>query len=70
MKNQLNRSIQAKAKLEREINHLSVENQWLANNKKKSSGDTEKMEDMGRELHELKQELKEEKEKVRKQFVI
>ena len=53
-----------KKKLDREINQLSVENQWLANSKKKSSGVDEKMEDMGRELQEVKQELREEKEKV------
>ena len=64
LKNQLNCSIETKKKLDREISQLSVENQWLANSKKKSSGVNEKMEDMGREIQEIKRELREEKEKV------
>ena len=44
---------------------MSVENQWLGNSKKKGSGVNEKMEDMGREIQEIKQELREEKEKVK-----
>ena len=64
LKNQLSCSIDAKKKLDKDINQLSVENQWLANSKKKSSGVNEKMEDMGIEIQELKRELREEKEKV------
>ena len=64
MNNQLSSSIEAKKKLDREINQLSVESQWLANSKKKISGVNEKMEDMGIEIQEIKRELREEKEKV------
>ena len=64
LKNQLQRTNEAKAKLQREINQMNVENKWLANNTKKSSEVNGKIEDMERELHELKHELREEKEKV------
>ena len=55
---------ESRAKLEREINQLNVENKWLANNTKKTSGVNAKIEDMERELHDLKHDLREEKEKV------
>ena len=64
MKNQLQRSTEVKNKLQRDINQLNVENKWLANNTKKSSEVNGKIEDMERELHELKHELRDEKEKV------
>ena len=64
LKNQLQRSTEVKNKLQRDINQLNVENKWLANNTKKSSEVNGKIEDMERELHELKHELRDEKEKV------
>ena len=45
---------------------MKVENQWLVSNKKKTSGSEEKVEDMAIELQELKREIKDEKEKVKK----
>jgi len=50
--------------LDRDLSQLKVENQWLVNNNKKSNGNEEKVEDMARELQELKVELRKEKEKV------
>ena len=50
--------------LDRELTQLKVENQWLVSNNKKASGSEEKVEDMARELQELKLELRNEKEKV------
>ena len=46
------------------MTQLKVENQWLVSNNKKASGSEEKVEDMARELQELKLELRNEKEKV------
>ena len=50
--------------LEKELTQLRVENQWLVGNNKKSNGNGEKVEDMARELQEIKLELRNEKEKV------
>jgi len=65
LKNQLQRVNESRAKLEREINQTNVENKWLASNTKKTSGVNAKIEDMERELHDLKHDLREEKEKVK-----
>ena len=50
--------------MEKELTQLRVENQWLVGNNKKSNGNGEKVEDMARELQEIKLELRNEKEKV------
>ena len=50
--------------LDNELTQLKVENQWLVSNNKKTSGSEEKVEDMAKELQELKLELMNEKEKV------
>ena len=51
--------------IDKELTLLKVENQWLVSNKKKkTSGSEEKVEDMARELQELKLELRNGKEKV------
>jgi hypothetical protein len=51
--------------LDKELTQLKVENQWLVSSNKKASGSEEKLEDMARELQELKLELRNEKEKVK-----
>ena len=60
----LKENIESQKKVHRELNQMKVENQWLVNNKRISSGTEEKVEDMARDLQGLKRELKEEKEKV------
>ena len=50
--------------LDKELTQLKVENQWLVSNNKQASGSEEKVEDMARELQDLKLELRNEKEKV------
>jgi len=55
---------ETKRKLELELNQLKVENQWLVNNSKKNNIKNT-TEDMEREIHDLRLELKAEKEKVR-----
>ena len=54
---------ETKRKLELELNQLKVENQWLVNNSKKNNIKNT-AEDMEREIHDLRLELKAEKEKV------
>jgi len=55
---------ETKRKMELELNQLKVENQWLVNNSKKNNIKNT-AEDMEREIHDLRLELKAEKEKVR-----
>ena len=51
-------------RFDKEFTQLKVENQWLVSNNKKGTGSEEKVEDMARELQELKIALRNEKEKV------
>ena len=55
---------ESKKKAERELSQIKVENQWLVTNKKNRGGSEERVEDLARELQDLKRELKEEREKV------
>ena len=59
---------ESKKKVERELSQIKVENQWLVTNKKNRGGSEERVEDLARELLDLKRELKEEKEKVKLTF--
>ena len=56
---------ESKKLLDKELTQLRVENQWLVNNNKKSSGKQETAEDIAREIQDLKLELRNEKEKVK-----
>ena len=56
---------ESKKLLDKELTQLRVENQWLVNNNKRSSGKQETAEDIAREIQDLKLELRNEKDKVK-----
>merc|ERR1719483_972855 len=65
LKKKVNEQLERKKKIRTDIGQLKVENQWLINNQKNSSGNTDRIDVKEGELDALKKELKEEKEKVK-----
>ena len=65
MKKKVNEQLEREKKLRKEIGQLKVENQWLINNQKNSTGSSNKLEGKEEEFESLTNQLKEEKEKVR-----
>jgi len=65
LKKKVNEQLEREKKIRSDIGQLKVENQWLINNQKNSSGNTDRIDVKEGELDALKKELKEEKEKVK-----
>ena len=65
MKKKVNEQLEREKKLRKEIGQLKVENQWLINNQKNSTGSSNKLEVKEEEFESLANQLKEEKEKVK-----
>jgi len=65
LKKKVNEQLEREKKLRKEIGQLKVENQWLINNQKNSTGSSNKLEVKEEEFESLANQLKEEKEKVK-----
>ena len=65
MKKKVNEQLEREKKLRKEIGQLKVENQWLINNQKNSTGSSNKLDVKEEEFESLANQLKEEKEKVK-----
>ena len=65
LKKKVNEQLEREKKLRKEIGQLKVENQWLINNQKNSTGSSNKLDVKEEEFESLANQLKEEKEKVK-----